>query len=225
MRRCVKKCLLCLLHCDLPLPVCLRPVIRCLYRACVLASESGRLLYKWTIVSPLVRSIARVGPRLRIERIPYVRGAGDIEIGEDVYISGKIGIAFACRSGVRPRLAIGDRSFIGHECSFIAMRGISIGKECLLGKGVQILDNDSHPLDPAARRSGQKVSECNAQEVIIGDGVWLAPRVTVLKGVHIGENAVVGVSAVVTRDVPANTVVAGNPAEVIGATIEPKEAR
>jgi acetyltransferase-like isoleucine patch superfamily enzyme len=206
-----------LLHSELPVPALVLPLIRVLYRVAVYISEGLALVYKWLVLVPVMRAVCtEVGPGLRIERMPYIRGNGVIRLGSQVYLSGKIGIGLSSRSAnVVPQLVIGDRSFIGHECSFNLRHGIHIGTECLLAGGIIIQDNDGHPLDANARRAGEPAPESAVAAVHIGDGVWIGRRCLILKGVRIGDNAIVGAGSVVVRDVPANTLVAGNPARVI----------
>lgn len=217
MKASLKRNLTRLLHSELPVPSWLYPVIRGLYRSGVVLSEGVALLYKWLVVTPVVRAVCdQVGPGLRIERIPYIRGSGRIEIGEQVYMSGRIGIGLSSRSpGVTPLLHIGSYSFIGHQCSFNVRHGIHIGDHCLLAGGVVIQDHDGHPLDPARRRAGEPAPEEAVHRVCIGDGAWIGRRSMILKGVTIGENAVVGAGSLVVRDVPANSLVAGSPARLI----------
>ena len=203
------------LHSDLPVPRFIRPGIRGLYRLGVVLAELWQLVYKWLVVAPVVRSIATVGQNLRIERIPYIRGPGKIMIGRDVYISGKIDIAFSRHGDDTPELVIGDHTFIGHGCAFAVASAIRIGDHCLVAGGVRIQDNDGHPLDPERRHRGDPVDEENVRPVTIENGAWIAAGATVLKGATIGENAVVGARSVVVKDVPAGAVVAGNPARVI----------
>ena len=206
------------LHGGLPLPGFLKPLVKCFYRIGVCAAESLRTLYAWLVVKPVVCSVAAsVGRGLRIERIPYMRGPGKIIIGEKVYISGKIGIAFSRHGPERPLLKIGDNTFIGNECSFSLAKGITIGDHCLVASGVRIQDNDGHPLNGELRKSRQPVAQENVKPVIIEDNAWIGVRATILKGVTVGENAVIGTGSVVTRDVPPNTVAAGDPAQVIKA--------
>lgn len=206
-----------LLHSELPVPALVLPLIRHLYQIGVYAGEAINLLYKWLILVPVIRAVCtEVGPGLRIERMPYIRGTGEIRIGEQVYLSGKIGIGLSGRSPtVVPTLVIGDGTFIGHECSFNLRHGIHIGQQCLLAGGIVIQDNDGHPIDAVARRAGEPAPETAVAAVTIGDGVWIGRRSMILKGVTLGENAIVGAGSVVLHDVPANTIVAGNPARVI----------
>lgn len=196
-------------------PRALRPVVRLLYLAGVGMAELARLLYAWLIVKPAFTAVAAVGRGLRIERMPYIRGKGSIRIGSGVRISGKIGIAFSRHGAKTPELVIGDHTFIGHDCAFLLAERIEIGAHCLIATGTRIQDNDGHPLDPDARRRREPVAPDDVKPVRIGDTVWIGARVLILKGVTIGENAVVGAGSVVTRDVEPSTVVAGNPAVVV----------
>ena len=84
---------------------------------------------------------------------------------------------------------------------------ISIGDDCLIGPNVQLLAV-SHAIEPKQRLQKENF----AAPITIGNNVWIGAGVIVLAGVTIGENAVVGAGSVVTKDVAANTVVAGNPA-------------
>ncbi len=98
-------------------------------------------------------------------------------------------------------------------CTITAKERISIGDRVLLGTGVIITDNDAHPIHPDKRNDYSCVRKA---PVRIGDDVFVGARAMILKGVTIGEGAVVGAAAVVTRSVPAYAIVAGNPARVIG---------
>jgi acetyltransferase-like isoleucine patch superfamily enzyme len=89
-----------------------------------------------------------------------------------------------------------------------AFTGITIGSHVKCGANTLITDADWHPEDP---RSGAPVP------VVIGDNVWLGVGAMVLKGAKIGENTIIGAGSVVTGDIPANVVAAGNPCKVIRA--------
>ena len=105
-------------------------------------------------------------------------------------------------------IRVGRNVFINHACEFMDRGGINIGDDVLIGPKVNLV-TIRHPLDPATRRS----THCAA--IAIEKGAWLGAAVSVMPGVTIGENAVVAANAVVTRDVPRNTVVGGIPARVI----------
>ena len=214
MRQFVKR----ILVCSLPDLRIFRVMYRTAYEFCVAVYETGVCLKKIVIVEPTMRAICTsVGKRLRIERIPYIRRRGGIVIGDDVYISGKISIAFNSAIGLYPELRIGNHTFIGHQCSFSIAKKISIGDHCLIAGGTSFFDNDGHPMDATRRRNGERVSPEQVWPVVIGDDVWIGAGCRILKGVHIGDRAIVGSASVVTKDVPPDTIVAGNTARLIGA--------
>ena len=174
------------------------------------------LANKIFIVEPVFRSrCSKVGKRLRIERVPMIVGKVDLEVGDDVEISGKIGILTNDRLGLNPTVRIGNHTFIGSQCIMRLAKEVSIGEHCLIAGGVQIFDNNGHPLEAEARQEGLPVSADTVKPVIIGNNVWIGSRATVLPGVTIGDNSVVASGSVVTKSVPANAIVGGNPARVI----------
>lgn len=107
-------------------------------------------------------------------------------------------------------ISIGEGTFINFNLTALDVAPIKIGADCQIGPNVQLL-TPTHPLDPEERRS--KIE--SAQPIILGDNVWLGGGVVILPGVSIGHNSVIGAGAVVTRDIPAGVVAAGNPARVI----------
>ncbi len=103
---------------------------------------------------------------------------------------------------------IGQDVFINRDCFFVDLGGIYIEDHVLIGPRTMLI-SVGHNEDPAHRR------DLILKSVRIKPGAWLGANVTVNPGVTIGENAIVGAGAVVTRDVPANTVVAGVPAKIL----------
>jgi maltose O-acetyltransferase len=92
-----------------------------------------------------------------------------------------------------------------------AKKGVRIGRKCLIGSSM-IIDTDFHSVDYRFRNDHMHVKSARIE---IGDDVWLAGQSVILKGVVIGDRAVVGMRAVVTREIPKGVVVAGNPAQVV----------
>lgn len=111
-------------------------------------------------------------------------------------------------------IVIGDNTGISGGVICAAIR-VEIGKDCLLGANVTISDTDFHPINPDRRRYNNNPQDIAAEPVFIGDNVFIGTGAIVLKGVRIGNNSVVGAGSVVTKDVPPNTIVAGNPAKLI----------
>jgi acetyltransferase-like isoleucine patch superfamily enzyme len=117
---------------------------------------------------------------------------------------------------------IGDRSFIGRS-HLVCYRSLLIGNDVIMSWGVTIVDHDSHSLNWEMRRDdvldwgkGLKNWQHIAHApVVVKDKAWIGFNVSILKGVTIGEGAVIGACSVVTRDIPPFTVAAGNPAKVV----------
>jgi acetyltransferase-like isoleucine patch superfamily enzyme len=193
-----------------------RPIWRGLYSFHVAIRESWILARRLLWNEPLFRSqCTAVGSGLWMEELPYLQGHGRIVIGDGVRLSGKPHIAFCNRHIDAPELSIGDETFLGHLCDVRIARKVTIGRHCLIAGGVMIADYDGHPLDAAARRSGLPASLSDVRPVTIGDDVWIGHGAVILKGVSIGPRSVIGAHAVVSRNVPADCVVAGNPARVV----------
>lgn len=126
------------------------------------------------------------------------------EIGQDSSVEPP----FCCTYG--RNTCIGDHVYLNFSCIIIDNNEVHIGNRVMIGPAVQIY-TAAHPLQAELRVQGWEV----AKPIRIEDNAWLGGGAIVLPGVCVGRNAVVGAGAVVTRDVPANTVVAGNPARVI----------
>jgi maltose O-acetyltransferase len=125
------------------------------------------------------------------------------EIGEETQIR----TPFFCDYG--DGIRIGARTFVNFNCVLLDGAPITIGDECLLAAGVQLV-TATHPIDPALRRAAWE----QALPVTVEDGVWLGAGAIVGPGVTIGENTIVGAGSVVTRSLPGGVVAYGSPARV-----------
>ncbi|HYG40444.1 MAG TPA: sugar O-acetyltransferase [Cytophagales bacterium] len=105
-------------------------------------------------------------------------------------------------------ISIGKNVFINHACSFLDIGGITVEDEVMIGPRVNLV-TENHPLDPKARKT------LLLKAIVVKRNAWIGAGATILPGVTIGENSIVAAGAVVTRDVSANTVVAGMPAKVV----------
>jgi acetyltransferase-like isoleucine patch superfamily enzyme len=142
----------------------------------------------------------------------------NVKLGKHVVIDGTL----ECYE--RGMLLVGDYSFVGRARIFAAHK-VDIGIGVLISDNVIILDSDLHSLS-ASKRFAEAVAWSKGkfpnvydgipgEPVIISDHVWIGANSVILKGVTIGEGAIVGAGSVVTKDVPPYTIVAGNPARII----------
>lgn len=205
----------------LPVPGLFRPLIRGFYRLGVWGVETYSFLHKLLFVEPVLRSVCEgVGCGLRAERLPYIRGHGRLRLGDRVNLSGRSSFYFMRGMAESPSIEIGDDTFVGNGCTLSAARRIRVGAHCLLAAGVRIHDNDGHPLSAGRRMRHEPIVADEAADVVVGDNVWIGAGAVILKGVTIGAGSVVGASSVVTGAVPPQTIVAGNPARVVGVVPE-----
>lgn len=144
---------------------------------------------------------------------------GQIIIGDDCLIQGVL--VSETRDS---RIAIGSNVFIGGGTLIDCIESISIDDDVLISYGCNIVDSDNHSVSYSIRKKdladwrhggGHDWATTNTKPVHIAKGVWIGARAMILKGVCIGEGAVVGAGSVVTKDVPPYTIVAGNPAKII----------
>lgn len=112
---------------------------------------------------------------------------------------------FFCDYG--QHLSLGDGAFLNFNCVALDVAPISIGPLTQVGPGVQFLTAD-HPRDPVQRRAGIE----NGLPITIGANVWIGAAALILPGVTVGDDAIIGAGAVVTRNVPQGATVVGNPA-------------
>lgn len=151
-----------------------------------------------------------IGPGFVSNGNLHLAGPGTIRIGaganawaraEDNYLTTLSPAAF---------IRIGDNVRL-NGCNIQAATGVTVGDDCILGSCI-VVDTDYHSVEIDRRRPGASVEPA---PITIGRNVWIAGRATVLKGVSIGEDSVVGYGSVVVSDVPRGVVVAGNPAKVV----------
>lgn len=149
----------------------------------------------------------------------YFRGTQYMSVGKNVVFSRGTRIeAVAMYMGKRykPTIEIGNRVQFNPNCHIGAINKVVIADDVLIGSNVLITDH-SHgevtreelSIPPRKRRLYSKGA------VMIHKGVWIGENVSILPGVTIGKNAIIGANAVVTKDVPENAVMGGNPAKVI----------
>ena len=160
-----------------------------------------------------LRGMAFIGPGCKLE----VGRSAVLELGRWSWVGH--GCKLRCHEGV---VSIGAKSVLGQECTISAFQHVSIGRECVVADRVMMIDFDHGmaEVERPIRRQG-----IYKRDVHVGNNVWIGYGACILRGITIGDNAVVGANAVVTHDVPANAVVAGVPARLIRMREAPKRLR
>ena len=119
-------------------------------------------------------------------------------------------------------VVIGAKSVLGQECTISAYQRVAIGRECIIADRVMMIDFDHGVVEVERPIRLQGIYK---RDVEVGHNVWIGYGACLLRGVVVGDNAIVGTSAVVTSEVPANAVVAGIPARVIRSREAPRTFR
>lgn len=115
---------------------------------------------------------------------------------------------FYCDYG--SHIEVGKNFFANYNCTILDVARVKIGDNCQMAPNAAIY-TAGHPIHPDTRNSGYEYGI----EVIIGDNVWIGGNAVICPGVHIGNNVVIGAGSVVTKDIPDNVIVAGNPCRII----------
>ncbi|HEY4923967.1 MAG TPA: sugar O-acetyltransferase [Roseiarcus sp.] len=113
-----------------------------------------------------------------------------------------------------PDIRVGRNVFVNQNCTFYDLGGLDIADDVLIGPNVSLITS-GHPLEPSRRRAFTV-----AKPIVIERNVWIAAGATIIGGVTVGENSVVAAGAVVTKSVPPNMLVGGNPARIIRSIAE-----
>lgn len=155
----------------------------------------------------LTRKNVTWGKNLRIQGKLSIKGNGNVYIGDNVTIGMTVTPWTYDKDAV---IRISDNVFL-NGTKFACKESISIGKNCMIGE-CRIFDTNFHSIninrhDPSAYVKVEKID--------ISQNVWIAPDSVILPGVNICENSVVAICSVVTKNVPKNTLVAGNPAKIV----------
>lgn len=146
------------------------------------------------------------GSLLRCEKgVRVLKKNGEIRLGNRVFLHRNAKLSAYGAEG-RAIISIGDKSYVGDGTEIHAGERVEIGNGVLIACGCTILDRDYHKFESDKER---------VKPIVIKDHVWICANCTILKGVTIGEGAVVAAGSVVTRSVPARALAAGNPARVI----------
>lgn len=182
------------------------------------ASEMIQRLWRRTILfngipgmarAPLLRLRgARIGSGTRIPPRTLFTWPHQVKLGNRCIMQPDIFFNFDHYWSPGPSIVIGDRVFIGRGCEFNIRKRLDIGDDCLIGSGCTFTDSNHgrHPGEPMNRQPVE------SNPILLGRNVWIGARCVILQGVAIGDGAVVGAGAVVTKSIPPGEVWGGVPA-------------
>jgi acetyltransferase-like isoleucine patch superfamily enzyme len=142
---------------------------------------------------------------------------GRVRFGRFVWIGD--GTKIRCHEG---EVIIGEKTVLGQECTISAYKHVRIGEQCVIADRAMFIDFDHGMVEVERTIREQGIYK---RDVDVGSNVWIGYGACILRGVQVGDNAVVGTNAVVTADVPANAVVGGIPAKVIRMREAPGKLR
>jgi acetyltransferase-like isoleucine patch superfamily enzyme len=190
-------------------------LIRFLYRR---AKRFRYILFKFILPNKRLLCIGKIllNDIPSFNQTTLCNGKGVVEIGKNCsfgyrlggfYKGGSIELQARYKNS---KILIGNNVATNNNLFFCAANYIEIGDNTLIGQYVTVMDHEAHGIDPLKRRELGEI-----KEVIIGKNVWIGNNVTILKGVHIGDNSIIANGSVVTKSVPLNVIVGGIPAKII----------
>jgi acetyltransferase-like isoleucine patch superfamily enzyme len=187
----------------------------------MLNSAYGRLLWRYLWRRLLTQAGRRwqttgmvfLGRKLAIE----IGKQGAVRFGRFIWIGD--GTKIRCHEGI---VEIGDKTVIGQECTISAYQRVKIGQQCVIADRAMFIDFDHGVVDVERPIRTQGIYK---RDVVIGSNVWIGYGACFLRGVEVGDNSIIGTNAVVTKDVPANAVVAGTPARIVRMRDAPERMR
>jgi acetyltransferase-like isoleucine patch superfamily enzyme len=196
-------------------------VIGFLARNRMLNWRYGRLLWRWA----WRRALTAAGRRWRTDGFVFfgrgleleISRRGRVEFGRFVWVGDRSKIR--CHEGL---VEIGAKTVMGQECTISAYQRVRIGEQCVIADRAMFIDFDHGVVETERPIRLQGIYK---RDVEVGSNVWIGYGACILRGVRVGDNAIVGTNAVVTRDVPANAVVAGVPARVVRMREAPERLR
>jgi acetyltransferase-like isoleucine patch superfamily enzyme len=179
----------------------------------------------WRLLARLAMLKLRFGKRLQTDGICFICPGAKLEIGRGATL--RIGrwawIGHDCKIRVHEgEVSIGAKTVMGQECTISAFQHVSIGRECIIADRVMMIDFD-HGVTEVERPI--RTQGIYKRDVRVGHNVWIGYGASILRGVSVGDNSVIGTSAVLTKGFPANSVLAGVPARIIRMRKAPRAMR
>jgi acetyltransferase-like isoleucine patch superfamily enzyme len=179
----------------------------------------GRLMARWAWLKLRWRG------RLQTDGLCFVGPGVELEIGRDAVV--RLGRWCWIGHGTKIRahegeVEIGAKTVLGQECTISSFQHVAIGRECIVADRVMLIDFD-HGVTEEERPI--RVQGIYKRDLNVGNNCWIGYGACILRGVTVGDNAIIGTSTVVTRDLPANAVAGGVPARILRMRDEPETLR
>lgn len=191
---------------------------------CKITKGVRRRIYNKLNKIKLYMAGGKCGSNCHLYDSVYIKNEGTIVIGDDFLMTSGNGYNPLCRN-IKGTLVVrnGAKIIIGNHCHMSspciwAWNSIIIGNDVKIGGDCIIIDSDAHSLNYEDRKKNKDFYDSNnakTNEIKIGNDVLIGTRVIILKGVTIGDRAVIGAGSVVTQSIPSDCVAAGNPCKVI----------
>jgi acetyltransferase-like isoleucine patch superfamily enzyme len=189
-------------------------------------AEHGMLNFKYgRLIARILRRKLWLGARLKLDGIAFVGPGVVLQVGKDACL--ELGRWCWIGHGTKIRVheglvSIGAKTVMGQECTISSFQHVKIGRECVIADRVMFIDFDHGVVEVERPIRLQGIYK---RDVNVGNNVWIGYGACILRGVTVGDNAIIGTNAVVTKDVPANAVVAGLPARIIRMRPAPARMR
>jgi acetyltransferase-like isoleucine patch superfamily enzyme len=194
-------------------------LLRFMARNRMLNAKYARLIARWAWLK------LRFGKRLQTDGLCFVGPRVKLEIGKEAVL--RLGRWSWIGQGTKIRVhegvcELGAKSVMGQECTISSFQHVSIGRECVIADRVMLIDFDHGVTEVERPIRAQGIYK---RDVRVGSNCWIGYGACILRGVTVGDNCVIGSNTVVTKDVAANSVVAGTPAKLLRMRETPKTLR
>ena len=194
-------------------------LLRFMARNRMLNLKYARLIVRWAWLK------LRWGKRLQTDGLCFVGPNVTLEIGKGAVL--RLGRWSWIGHGTKIRVhegecELGAKSVMGQECTISSFQHVSIGRECIIADRVMLIDFDHGVTEVERPIRAQGIYK---RDVRVGSNCWIGYGACILRGATIGDNCVIGSNTVVTKDIPANAVVAGAPAKVLRMRETPETLR
>jgi len=195
-------------------PAFFKPVLRFFYELHFACIRIARLLITVLYRHPLFQGrCATIGKNVSLDGLPFIDGHLDIHVGDDVWLGGRMSISSG-RFLERPQLVIKDRAELSWNLAITVNREVVIEEDVKISYDCRISDSDAHPRESDLRAQKASINPKDIRAVRICKHAWIGNGTHIMKGVTIGEGAIIGANSVVMSNVPPYSLAFGNPAEV-----------